>query len=243
MKDLDDNSFFLSRKTYFTQSLDHKEDKQSNQNCYVETLAAHLCIFPCQTMVGSVLAFSYYPGTNLLKSNIHKNIKPAKICHAQLARVPILTEKKTSWVYNEVRCLKVVLSILDIFRGWQLMLDVSTLKCFLTSGFLSRMFFFYRCCSNIRSKPEIICLTLFCALSSSCGLSNQLGPWTQPCSVDPDHMANRTPNRLCHLSLLNQKQTQERVRFLNRPGLPTILLVYSALSLLFEFDLIKGATE
>lgn len=38
-------------------------------------------------------------------------------------------------------------------------------------------------------------------LRRSCGLlSNQPDPRTQPRSMDPDHMANRVPNRLCHLA-------------------------------------------
>lgn len=66
--------------------------------------------------------------------------------------------------------------------------------------------------SGISQKKKILPLLPF--LCRSCGLlSNQPDPWTQPRSMDPDHMANRVPNRLCHLSLLNKKQTHGLVRF------------------------------
>lgn len=87
----------------------------------------------------------------------------------------------------------------------------------------------------------------FRPLSSFCSLlSNQLGPWTQPRSMDPDHMANRAPNRLCHLSLLNQKQTQGLARCfeetrIKREAFPPSSTVYLAclhsLSLIYSYVL------
>lgn len=60
---------------------------------------------------------------------------------------------------------------------------------------------------EVQKKKKIPPVLSF--LCRSCGLlSNQPDPWTQPRSMDPDHMANRVPNRLCHLSLLNKKQTR-----------------------------------
>ena len=39
-----------------------------------------LCISPCQIVVGSALGFCYDPRTNLIQSNIHRNIKAQMIC-------------------------------------------------------------------------------------------------------------------------------------------------------------------
>lgn len=55
-------------------------------------------------------------------------------------------------------------------------------------------------------------------------------------------MANRAPNRLCHLSLLNQKQTVELVHFFEESRIkwedfPPSCAVYFALFALLEFDL------
>lgn len=59
----------------------------------------------------------------------------------------------------------------------------------------------------LKFQKKILLVPSF--LCRSCGLlSNQPDPRTQPRSMDPDHMANRVPNRLCHLSLLNKKQTR-----------------------------------
>lgn len=47
-------------------------NKQARESSHVEPSAVHLCISSCQIMVGSMLGPCYYPGTNLLKSNIHE---------------------------------------------------------------------------------------------------------------------------------------------------------------------------
>lgn len=74
------------------------------------------------------------------------------------------------------------------------------------------------CVRQIRQKLKKNPVLSF--LCQSCGLlSNQPDPWTQPRSMDPDHMANRVPNRLCHLSLLNKKQTRRLVHFLEETGI------------------------
>lgn len=61
--------------------------------------------------------------------------------------------------------------------------------------------------------------------------------------MDPDHMANRVPNRLCHLSLLNKKQTRGLVHFLGETGSSGktsrhLSTVYLASFTLTHFDLV-----
>lgn len=78
-----------------------------------------------------------------------------------------------------------------------------------------------------KKRPKKWAQRPFCSLSSfllssSCGLlSNQPGPLdTQPRSMDPDHMANRAPNRLCHLSTTESKTNRRGATLLSRrdPG-------------------------
>lgn len=80
----------------------------------------------------------------------------------------------------------------------------------MTNANTFQMFVLFLCQTDspeVQKKKKILPVPSF--LCRSCGLlSNQPDPWTQPCSMDPDHMANRVPNRLCHLSLLNKKQTR-----------------------------------